>query len=259
MNVSPRPVSRPDCRSGTRKGHVPGMGANTARRVRLFKQDERHREGEIHGEVHPDHRDGAARSGAGHGVHDGGVGPDRLDHALGTPSAGGLQHLCRTGREAGVDRLRPERSARASRSGTTSTAKMRAGPKSDAHCSAMIPTGPRPTTTTLAPGWMDARSAPRYPSGGCRSEGRPLRRRRLREWGGRRGRRMAPPWPRPGRRADRASSRTLRSCRRGRRWAGRPGRPCRCRTRSHPRPAHGRPRFRLRTCGPTSATVPMAS
>ena len=55
----------------------------------------------------------------------------------------------------------PRRSARASRSGTTSTARMRAGPKSDAHCSAMIPTGPRPTTTTVAPGWMSARNAPR--------------------------------------------------------------------------------------------------
>ena len=30
-----------------------------------------------------------------------------------------------------------------------STARMRAGPKSDAHCSAMIPTGPSPMTTTV--------------------------------------------------------------------------------------------------------------
>ena len=107
MNVSPRPLSRPDCRSGTRKGHVPGIGANTARRVRLFKRTSAIGNGEIHGEVHPDHRDGAAGSGAGHGVHDGGVGPDRLDHALGTASAGGLEDLRRAGRDAGVDWLRP--------------------------------------------------------------------------------------------------------------------------------------------------------
>ena len=37
----------------------------------------------------------------------------------------------------------------------------RPGPKSDAHCSAMMPTGPRPTTTTVAPGRMSARCAPR--------------------------------------------------------------------------------------------------
>ena len=51
---------------------------------------------------------GAARSGAGDGVHDGGVGPDRLDHALGTPTARRLQDLRRSGRDAGIDRLRPE-------------------------------------------------------------------------------------------------------------------------------------------------------
>ncbi len=55
----------------------------------------------------------------------------------------------------------PRRSARARRSGTTSTARRRAGPKSEAHWSAMIPTGPRPTTTTVAPGRMSARNAPR--------------------------------------------------------------------------------------------------
>ena len=54
----------------------------------------------------------------------------------------------------------PIRSARARRSGTMSMARIRAGPKSWAHCSAMMPTGPRPTTTTVDPGRMSARTAP---------------------------------------------------------------------------------------------------
>ncbi len=51
----------------------------------------------------------------------------------------------------------PSLSARARRSGTRSTARIRAGPKSWAHCRAIMPTGPSPITTTVDPGRMSAR------------------------------------------------------------------------------------------------------
>ena len=59
----------------------------------------------------------------------------------------------------------PNARARASRSGTMSMARIRAGPNSRAHCTAMTPTGPSPTTTTVLPGWIPARTAPMYPVG----------------------------------------------------------------------------------------------
>jgi hypothetical protein len=55
----------------------------------------------------------------------------------------------------------PRSAARARRSGTMSTASTRDGPNSWAACSANTPTGPRPMTTTVSPGWMSARRAPR--------------------------------------------------------------------------------------------------
>ena len=153
----------------------------------------------------------------------------------------------------------PSRSARARRSGTMSTARMRAGPKREAHWSAMMPTGPSPITTTVAPGVMAARCAPRKPVGRmsvrstASSSATPSGMGSAKRSAN--GTAMASAWP-PGRSGTVPNAAVL-SFRQTLGWPARQG-------RHTPQPmtpetSTRSPRSRLCTSGPASATVPMAS
>ena len=207
-----------------------------------LQEDQSHREGELHGEVHTHDRDGAAGGDTREGVEHGRIGPDGLDHRVGTPATGGLEHLGRSRCDAGIDRFGPQRlgpgqplgdhvhrqdPGGAEERGALQRHDADGAQPHDDHRRAGPDGGPQ--RAEVAGGEDVGRAA------------RPRRRPRLRGWGGRRRPRTGRPSPPPARRGGRASCRTRRTCRRGRHWVGRPGRGRRRRSRSRPRPTHGRP------------------
>ena len=152
---------RPDWTSGTSAGQVPGTGAKTVRTVRLFKKTSPIGKGSSMDRFTPtietvppvathERASSTVASAPTASITDSAPRPPVASSTWADPGA----------MRASIGSA-PSASARASRSGTMSTARIRAGPNKAAHCSAMTPTGPSPTTTTVAPGRMEARRAPR--------------------------------------------------------------------------------------------------
>ena len=157
----PPRARRPDWTSGTREAHVPGIGAKTVLTVRLFKKTRPMGKGSSMDRLTP-----TMETVPPVATH------DRASSTVAsaptasiTESAPHPPVASSTWAEPGASRASigsaPSASARASRSGTMSMARILAGPKSAAHWSAMMPTGPSPTTATVEPGRMEARCAPR--------------------------------------------------------------------------------------------------